>query len=81
MDKTVDIGAQGAMYGGAGTAITVWGLQLSDWAAIISAAVAVLGLIVHIWATWRKDRRAEELHRATLEEIRDGNQNQAQNPK
>lgn len=72
MDKAIDQGAVGAMYGGAGTAFAVWGLQLSDWAAIVSAAVALLGLVVHIWATWRKDRRAEEIHRATLEEIRNG---------
>lgn len=68
--KVIDPGAQVAMYGGAGTAITVWGLQLSEWAAIVSAAVAVVGLIVHVWATIRKDGRAQELHRASLEELR-----------
>lgn len=72
MDREIDMGAQSAMYGGAGAALTVWGLQLSEWAAIVSAAVAVLGLIVHFWYTLQKNRRAEEIHRATLEEIRSG---------
>lgn len=70
MDREIDMGAQSAMYGGAGAAITVWGLQLSDWAAIVSAAVAVLGLAVHIWATWRKDKRAAEIHREELRKLR-----------
>ena len=72
MIREVDTPAQVAMYGGSASAITVWGLQLSELAAIISALVAVIGLIVHIWATMRKDRRAEEAHRLEMEGLRNG---------
>lgn len=70
MDKQVDLGAQSAMYGGAGSAITVWGLQLSEIAAILSALVAVLGFAVHVWYTLQRNRRAEETHRAEMEGLR-----------
>lgn len=67
MDKTIDHGAQLTMYGGAGTAVTIWGLNLGEWAAVVSAGVAVLGFIVHCWAVLRKDRREER--RLKLEEL------------
>ena len=70
--REVDSAAQAAMYGGSGGAVVVWGLQLSELAAIISAGVAILGFLVHLWATVRKDRRAEEAHRAELEALKRG---------
>ena len=41
--------AQGATYGGAASAVTIWGLSLADWAALISMAVAVAGLALQIY--------------------------------
>jgi len=70
MDRTVDTSAQTAMYGGSVSGLAAWGLQLSDVAAIISALVAIIGLVVHIWATVRKNARAEEAHRAYMEGMR-----------
>lgn len=72
MDKEIDTAAQTAMYGGAGGGIVVWGLQLSDLAAIVSALVAVVGLLVHIWASVKRDRRAEEAHRAEMSRLKEG---------
>lgn len=57
-------------YGGAGSAIVLWGLQLSEWGVIVSAFVAVLGFVVHCYYAHRRDRRAQEQHKATLERIR-----------
>lgn len=64
MEK-VDLPAQTAMYGGAGTSIALLGLGLNEWAAIISGLVAVIGGIVHIYCQTarRRDERAEHLAR------------------
>lgn len=72
MDHQIDIGSKAATYGGAATSMTMWGLQISEIAAIVGALVAVLGLVVQIAYTVRKDRRAQEVHRASLEELRNG---------
>jgi hypothetical protein len=71
MDKTVDIGAQSAMYGGSTGSLLLWGLQINDLAAIVAALVAVAGLVVNVWYTLQKNSRAQELHRANLEGLRD----------
>ena len=78
MDKTVDIGAQSAMYGGAGTGLWFGMFSTNELAAITGAIVAVIGLVVQVWHVRQKNRRAEELHRLTLEEIRNGNQTKNQ---
>lgn len=54
------------MYGGAAATGIFWGLSVSDLAVILSMIVAVLGFIVHAWATIRKDRRELEHHKALM---------------
>lgn len=53
------------MYGGA--AVSLWGLTASELAAIVGAIVAVVGLVIQAVYIWRKDQRAQELHRISLE--------------
>jgi len=67
---TVDTAGQAAMYGGAAATGVLWGLSVSDVAVIGSMIVAVLGFIVHAWATIRKDRREAERHAAAMAELR-----------
>jgi len=63
---TVDTAGQAAMYGGAAATGVFWGLSVSDLAVIVSMIVAVLGFIIHAWATIRKDRRELERHNAIM---------------
>lgn len=70
--KTLDPAANMAMYGGAGAALTIWGLQLSDIAAITSAFVALCGLVLHVWATVRREQRDKERHKLIMESMRNG---------
>lgn len=42
--------------GSAASSIVIWGLRLSDWAAIVSACVALCGLGVQIWVARTKVR-------------------------
>jgi len=69
--STVDTVGQGAMYGGAATTGVLWGLAVSDVAVILSMVVAVLGFLVHAWATIRKDRRELEHHKAKMAAVVD----------
>lgn len=62
----LDTAGQGAMYGGAAATGIFWGLSVSDVAVIMSMVVAVLGFLVHAWATVRKDRREMERHKALM---------------
>jgi len=67
MNQTlVDKSGEAAMYGGAAATGIMWGLSVSDLAVILSMIVAVLGFIVHAWATIRKDKRELEMHQATM---------------
>jgi membrane protein implicated in regulation of membrane protease activity len=58
--------------GGAASTVALWGLSVPDWAVIVSAAVAVAGFFLHFFATMRKEKRAQELHAAQLEGLRNG---------
>jgi hypothetical protein len=58
------------MYGGAAVTGVLWGLSVPDWAVIISMLVAVMGFIVHAWATVRKDRREAAAHDAQMQELK-----------
>lgn len=44
------------------TSITLFGFSLSEAGAVVSACVAVVTCLLHIWYTLRKDRRDRELH-------------------
>lgn len=43
-------------YGGAGGTMLIWGLHLSDWAAIVSMVIAVFGFALQIYVVRRKSR-------------------------
>lgn len=43
-------------YGGAASTVVIWGLHLSELAAIVSAGVAIIGLGVQIWVARTKVR-------------------------
>lgn len=66
----LDTAGQSAMYGGAASAGIMWGMSLSEIAVLISAIVAVLGFILHTWATFRRDRREMEHHLQETEQHR-----------
>lgn len=67
---TNEIATNTAMYGGGGAAITIWGLGLSDIAAIISALVAVGGFVLHVIVTQERRKRERELHELTKAQLR-----------
>ena len=67
----IDAAAQGATYGGAGSAV-FFGLQANEFAALVGATVAVLGFVVQLLHVIAKERRARELHRAELEALKNG---------
>lgn len=52
--KAVETAAPVVTYSGTAATLTFWGLQISDICAIISTAVAVIGLGLQIWFYWRK---------------------------
>lgn len=45
-------------------------LDLSSWSYIIGISVAVLSLAYGFYFSYRRNRREEELHRATLESLK-----------
>ena len=49
--------AQAATYGGAAGAVVASGLSLSQWAAIVSMTVAVLGFALQVYMASRKVRQ------------------------
>lgn len=46
-----------ATYGGAGATIVFKGLHVNEVCAIISTAVAVIGLILQVYMAWRKSQQ------------------------
>lgn len=67
MNPTTDSAAQAAMYGGAATTLMFWGMNVSEWAAVISAGVALAGGVVHIWSLLQRNKREIEVHRLKME--------------
>lgn len=57
--------ALGAVAAGGVTAIT-GGLTTTEWLAIIGAVVTVLGFLVQLWATYRRDQREQKLAELAL---------------
>lgn len=41
-------------YAGAGAAATFWGLHIGDWAVLISAFAAVLGVLLQFYVSMRR---------------------------
>jgi hypothetical protein len=59
---------EGGAYGGAGTALVLFGLDANEMAVIASAAFAGLSFLVHFYFSWRRDQREQALHMLTLED-------------
>ena len=57
-------------YGG-GTSAIVFGLSASEFAALVGAVVAVLGLIVQWYFNRRRDRREHEEYIARMRQYRE----------
>ena len=65
---TIENGAQTGAYVGAGAATVMWGLSVSEWAVTVSAVFAGLSFLVHLYFSWRRDRREQEAHAREMEE-------------
>jgi hypothetical protein len=53
----IERGAEASTYVGAATTTALWGLSVSEWAVTISAVFAGLSFAVHVYFSWRRDRR------------------------
>ena len=57
-----------AVYGGLATnlagggMVLYGGLSTTEWMAVLGGICAFAGLIIQIWAAWRKDQREQRLH-------------------
>jgi uncharacterized membrane protein len=49
--------AQLVTYAGSGATLVFWGLHVNEICAVISTAVAVIGLGMQIWNAWRRHCR------------------------
>ena len=69
-DGAALLAAKTATYGGGASA--VWfGLSANEWAALIGAMVAVIGLCVQVYFNRRRDRRELEYHIERMRELRE----------
>lgn len=66
---TIEQSANALTYGGLCSTMTLWGLQVSDWAVIVSAGAAVVGLLLNVVVKLRQERRAVAEHQARLKEL------------
>lgn len=65
-EHEVELAGRTMTYGGGASAVAAWSLSWSEIAAVVGAVVAVIGLVVQIWASVRRDRREAELHRLRM---------------
>lgn len=56
-----------ASVASATTSISLFGMNASELGVLVSAVVAMLTFILHMWYTLRKDGRAREIHKRRLE--------------
>lgn len=56
---SLDVGVPAVSYTSAGATFAFWSQHISDAAAVVTALVAVFGLLLNIWYKLREDRRAE----------------------
>lgn len=66
----LEVAGNSALYGGAGAALTIFGLGLNEWAAIIAALVAVGGFCLNVWVTRERVKRERELHALTVAQLK-----------
>lgn len=67
-DGVALVAAKTATYGGGASAV-VFGLSANEIAALVGAAVAVLGLAMQWYFSRRRDRREAEYHRLRMREL------------
>jgi hypothetical protein len=67
-NHTMERGAEAGAYGGAGTATLLWGMSVSEVAVTASAIFAGLSFLVHLYFSWRRDKREQALHDLELED-------------
>ena len=63
MQQTAEAGA----YAGAGATALLFGLDANELAVIASATFAGLSFAVHLYFSWRRDRREQRILTHTLE--------------
>lgn len=51
------------------------GLSTTEWMALLGGICAFVGLIIQIWAAWRKDQRDEKLYEKRMNESDSDEQN------
>jgi len=69
-DGAALLAAKTATYGGGASA--VWfGLSANEFAALVGALVAVVGLCVQIYFNRKRDKRETEYHVERMRELRD----------
>lgn len=67
-DEVALVAAKTATYGGGASAV-VFGLSANELAALVGAAVAVLGLAMQWYFSRQRDRREAEYHRLRVREL------------
>lgn len=67
-DGAALLAAKTATYGGGASAV-VFGLSANELAALVGAAVAVLGLAMQWYFSRQRDRREAEYHRLRMREL------------
>lgn len=50
----------------ASTSITMFGFSVGELSVVVSALIAVATFVLHVWYTFRKDKRERELHAKRL---------------
>lgn len=67
MNLTMERGSEAGAYAGAGAATLMWGLSASELAVLASAVFAGLSFVVHLYFSWRRDRREQIQHLLAVE--------------
>ncbi|MBJ9954528.1 hypothetical protein I5735_15980 [Acinetobacter baumannii] len=51
-----------------GSMVLYAGLSTTEWMAVVGGICAVVGLIIQLWAAYRKDQRDQQLHNKRMHE-------------
>lgn len=70
LESTAISASKVSAYGGAATAAVAGGMSVSEMAAITGAIVAILGLILNQYWSWKKDQREAALLLVQAEALR-----------
>lgn len=69
-DEAALLAAEAATYGGGASAV-LFGLSANEFAALVGALVAVVGLCVQIYFNRKRDKRETEYHVERMRGLRD----------